>query len=213
MGDLGGLFEILFISSLLFLLPIQNLSYTVSLLNELFNFEHNANDDTADHNLHPKSQLQIHPESNLEAVHLDSKETARKDSKSSSRLKSIFQKSLLLEKFNRQSKLGSKEAEQKNMIVEKISEEITQFFKEQETRLELDFWDYFPCLSCKKGGKRDLINYSLDSIKKTLDVTYMVKKLQEIDKLKLILLDADQLKLFDYLPKPKMHLNQNLSDA
>jgi len=63
------------------------------------------------------------------------------------------------------------------MVLEKISEEITEFFKEQESRLELHFWDYFPCFSCKKGGKRELINYSLSKIKHSLDITYIVKKL------------------------------------
>lgn len=35
-----------------------------------------------------------------------------------------------------------------------------------------------------------------------LDVTYMVQKFLEIDKLKLILLDENQRALFECLPKP-----------
>jgi hypothetical protein len=37
---------------------------------------------------------------------------------------------------------------------------------------------------------------------KKIDILFIVKKLIEIDKLKALLLTPDQLKLFDYLPKP-----------
>lgn len=39
-------------------------------------------------------------------------------------------------------------------------------------------------------------------MEKSFDVLYIIKKLHEIDKLKMILLNKDQIRLFDYLPKP-----------
>lgn len=52
----------------------------------------------------------------------------------------------------------------------------------------------------------------MGKITHTLDITYIIKKLQEIDKLKLILLSSDQIKLFDYLPKPKLGLHMKASE-
>ena len=44
----------------------------------------------------------------------------------------------------------------------------------------------------------------MGKINNALDITYIIKKLQEIDKLKMILLSTDQIKLFDFLPKPNI---------
>lgn len=35
-----------------------------------------------------------------------------------------------------------------------------------------------------------------------MDMIYIINKLQEVEKLKQVLLNEDQLRLFDYLPKP-----------
>jgi hypothetical protein len=45
-----------------------------------------------------------------------------------------------------------------------------------------------------------------------LDISYIIKKLIEIEKLKLILLTPDQVKMFDYLPKPTIPQNLKLND-
>lgn len=44
-------------------------------------------------------------------------------------------------------------------------------------------------------------------MEKSFDILYVIKKLHEIDKLKMILLNKDQIKLFDYLPKPTISTN------
>ncbi|CAD8185037.1 unnamed protein product [Paramecium pentaurelia] len=182
LGDIGGFWEIIFLCSLLFIMPFNNLSYRVSLLNELFNFELDYDN-------------KIHPEH-----------------RGSSKVKEILNKSVQLEKFNRMSKVAEHDEQQKSKLLDQISNDITQFFQEQENKLDLQLFDYFGCCQCKKGGKRDLINFSMSKITHTLDITYIIKKLQEIDKLKLILLNSDQIKLFDYLPKPKLGLHMKASE-
>ena len=47
-------------------------------------------------------------------------------------------------------------------------------------------------------------------IKNKLNITYLLKKFVEIDKLKTLILDKDQLNLFDYLPKPVILWNWNI---
>ena len=48
-------------------------------------------------------------------------------------------------------------------------------------------------------------------IKRKTDIIYIIKKLIELDKLKLLLLNENQLKLFDYLPKPRIQSLLNKS--
>jgi hypothetical protein len=39
-----------------------------------------------------------------------------------------------------------------------------------------------------------------------MDIIYIIRKLIELDKLKELLLTPDQIKLFDYMPKPMIPL-------
>lgn len=43
------------------------------------------------------------------------------------------------------SKVAEHDVQQKSKLLDQISNDITQFFKEQESRLELKFFDYFGC--------------------------------------------------------------------
>ena len=51
------------------------------------------------------------------------------------------------------------------------------------------------------------MNFSINRMEKSFDILYIIKKLHEIDKLKMILLTKEQIKLFDYLPKPTISSN------
>ncbi|KAL4474779.1 hypothetical protein ABPG74_001475 [Tetrahymena malaccensis] len=50
--------------------------------------------------------------------------------------------------------------------------------------------------------RKQLLDKGINKINKSFDILYIFNKLHEIDKLKQILLNNDQLKLFDYMPKP-----------
>lgn len=50
--------------------------------------------------------------------------------------------------------------------------------------------------------KKPLLDYSIQKVLQNLDILFILNKLIEIDKLKYILFDEDQLKLFEFIPKP-----------
>ena len=52
-----------------------------------------------------------------------------------------------------------------------------------------------------------MMKYGLNLAKKESDICHFLKKLQEIEKLKILLLNEDQIKLFDLIPKPCLKLN------
>ena len=60
----------------------------------------------------------------------------------------------------------------------------------------------------KKSKKRQIIDYSVDKLYYHLDILNITKKLMEIDKIKMLLLDPDQLHLFEYLPKPVINVDE-----
>ncbi|EAR90122.2 transmembrane protein, putative (macronuclear) [Tetrahymena thermophila SB210] len=71
--------------------------------------------------------------------------------------------------------------------------------------ISYSFFDYFKSIFCFKktlnDQKSQLVQNGINQVKKQLDVIYLINKLQEIDKLKSVLLDKDQIKLFDSIPK------------
>ena len=93
---------------------------------------------------------------------------------------------------------------------------IRYFEKLKQKPLGMSFCEHFkgffskdPFLLTKKFQRKKAI----ESIFSRLDLKYILKKFLEIDKLKFLLLDNDQLKIFDNLPKPmiskraKMNIN------
>lgn len=56
--------------------------------------------------------------------------------------------------------------------------------------------------------KKELIERGNKAIDKRIDVGFLIQKLVEIEKLKVLLLNEDQLQLFEYLPKPMLTNNK-----
>ncbi|EAS06425.1 transmembrane protein, putative (macronuclear) [Tetrahymena thermophila SB210] len=63
-------------------------------------------------------------------------------------------------------------------------------------------WNTWKCWGCCRSTESKLINYASNKIFDHLDLLNIIKKLIEVDKLKQLLLNEDQIKLFEYLPKP-----------
>ncbi|EWS74767.1 small GTP-binding domain protein (macronuclear) [Tetrahymena thermophila SB210] len=76
--------------------------------------------------------------------------------------------------------------------------------------MKMSLWQYFLSYFCPFGKlkqKKKIIQYSMDKLYQNLDILQILKKLLEVEKLKRLLLDPDQIKLLDYLPKPTIHLD------
>ena len=58
------------------------------------------------------------------------------------------------------------------------------------------------------GKKKQLMSQGVEKIEKQLDITMIITKLLELEKLKHFLLNDHQVKLFDYIPKPVIKINQ-----
>lgn len=105
----------------------------------------------------------------------------------------------------------------------KIKDKIKNFFKrapkEMEMKLHgklnLTFWQYI-CLKisfmrCKKNSKQKLIEKAEKTFEQDLDVVNILTKLHDLEKLKILLLDEDQLVIFNFLSKPMITI-ENESD-
>ena len=82
--------------------------------------------------------------------------------------------------------------------------------KDKKNGLTFEYSDLIPV----KGGsnlskKMKALKTATNKIKKDLDIMNIMQKFQEIDKLKLLLLNRQQLMLFDLIAKPEIFLDEN----
>ncbi|EWS75123.1 SMC family, carboxy-terminal domain protein (macronuclear) [Tetrahymena thermophila SB210] len=98
--------------------------------------------------------------------------------------------------------------EKTNLLWVKFNNMLNQYQK-----VKLSFKLFLHLLTCKKYFKDNLFplfSKSLVHINEDLDISTILYKLQEIEKLKTILLDENQRNLFSFFPKPLIKLNEPL---
>ncbi|KAL4507261.1 hypothetical protein ABPG72_002054 [Tetrahymena utriculariae] len=85
------------------------------------------------------------------------------------------------------------------------NEQFKKLLCKEKNSMQLSIAEYikyffWPFGSVKK--KKQIIDYSIQKLYYHLDVIYIVKKLLEVDKLKQLIMDKDQIQLFEYISKP-----------
>ena len=69
---------------------------------------------------------------------------------------------------------------------------------------------FFPCQDNALKLKTKRFRKGITAFMEKLDISYILNKFYEIDKLKMLLLDQDQYHLFEYLPKPVILKNATI---
>ncbi|CAD8075518.1 unnamed protein product [Paramecium sonneborni] len=217
LGEAGGLWNVIFTLAMFLQLPFSNLSYRLQIVNSLFNFS-NEDDTTTDND-----RMQVVNDKFIEKVSIPQQIDKKiplcysevnlpigpvlKKQKSWSQLNQMNIKKRLYS-IQRKSQLIT-EADtdnQKAHITNEISASIKRFFRVVTKKLHLNFLEYitfqFPRGKNNNNIKQEQFDFAVNRILKSLDILYIINKLHEIDKLKYILLNKAQIKMFDYLPKP-----------
>lgn len=79
--------------------------------------------------------------------------------------------------------------------------------KESPSKMGLSIWEYLYWFTLRPKSlqtKKEIYDEGIKKINERLDIANLMKKLREIDKLRALLLDSDQLMLFNNLPKPEI---------
>ncbi|CAD8084647.1 unnamed protein product [Paramecium sonneborni] len=214
LSQMGGLWQVFFTVALLLQKPINMLSYYVRVLNSLFEFEQekkksatikvgeDQNADVPQQELLTRKQLQ----STRETLFIENKKKAFQ------RLQSIKIKKKQMEVIDSMAVDPQSKDEAKQQLTKAIEFSIKEYFHSISRKLKMKWTDYLYFISCfvnSKNYKSLQIEFSVKKIIKQMDIIYIMKKLQEIDKLKMILLTESQIKVFDYLQKPTIPLDPN----
>ena len=188
LANLGGFMRMLWLIIFVVINPFINILYQKSLINDIFNFNEK--------------------EFFFDEQPVSKRSRPSKVNEAMLKLKSFVHvfKSDNPNKTNTQKSVKSAQNKAKN------DSPMKEVFKVKETSLEISILEslmYYVCNYKNLRMKKELIKRGSRAINKRIDISYIIQKIVEIEKLKVLLLDADQLKLFEYLPKPLLTHNKN----
>ncbi|CAK74320.1 unnamed protein product (macronuclear) [Paramecium tetraurelia] len=208
----GGLVKVLMFVGKFFSKPITTLKFQVSFLNQFFNFGSTKDSKS----FYPLNSLAYSQKLlRMQTVRLDSikvnpntKELTKQPTKM---IKSILKKYSQQQKQNADSEQQGDEAiiEEQNQDVDEL---IAKYFQPQDIRLKLQhiqYVKYFFGFTGQLKKRIKQLRQNLQIVNQKTDIIYVFNKLQELEKLKQLLLDEDQLNLFEYIPKPNIDVSHN----
>ena len=88
-----------------------------------------------------------------------------------------------------------------------LSQKSIDFGNYESESLHISPWDYFCCLIGRSDATKEkmrVLHKGMKDIEERLDIINIMKKFREIDKLKTLLLEDEQLVLFNSIPKAEM---------
>ncbi|CAD8058135.1 unnamed protein product [Paramecium primaurelia] len=172
LGNVGGLWQLVALTISTLVSPVVATLMNLQMANRIFNFENNLNNNES-----PSVSRSIN---NLNE-HQNQNDFIKED----------------------KNKLGnSQKKSKKNLNQVENRLELKKYLKQKKKQLEIGIFDLFCMnLGIKKSFQQQ-IKYSIEKIFNKLDVVNILNKMQEIDKLKYVLLNKEQLELFNYIPKP-----------
>ncbi|EWS75762.1 hypothetical protein TTHERM_000109335 (macronuclear) [Tetrahymena thermophila SB210] len=118
-------------------------------------------------------------------------------------------KNLKIEENKESSKKSKKDIEQE-------AKKLYSFFSFSKNKISFQGWDYcanfFKFSKICKRRRYELLQKGVDKLYNQIDIFYLVQKLLEVEKLKRLLLNENQIKLFEFIPKPVLTLDEKKSD-
>ncbi|KAL4468732.1 hypothetical protein ABPG74_005235 [Tetrahymena malaccensis] len=89
-------------------------------------------------------------------------------------------------------------------------EELDKFFNQKKNNISYSTWDYFinffKISNICRTRRQKLLQKGVDKFYSHIDIFYLIQKLLEVEKLKYLLLNENQIKLFEFIPKPLLTL-------
>ncbi|CAD8045298.1 unnamed protein product [Paramecium primaurelia] len=195
-GNVGGLWQILFLAMSALLQPVTSTFMNLQMANKLFRFENESNQEG----------LQAQQSSDS----IDEIKENMKKSGSPTKVNVRGSQQFDLESrksYTSKRSLGGQKSMSKSVFVKSVDKvnnykQMIQLLKKRKQSLNLSMRDIIiMSFGCRKKEKQ-LINYATEKFMNKLDIANLISKVYEIDRLKLILLNEQQQKLFNYLPKP-----------
>ena len=227
LAEMGGFIQMIYLIFFIMTYPFVSKGYFEKLINTIYNFEIAEN-----MNFHKNSKKIVSSTSkyldnnNNEADKERQRNSIEKNRFSTSKINKLEPFTIITSIKKMEKKASNKDMKESLKKNERL---VKYMVKLQNTPpLKTSFWEYVKGTmqymmkkafnEDEKGFKFKQLQLGKSAISEKLDISSILKKFYEIDKLKMLLLDQDQYNLFEYLPKPvilknhKIDLSYNSSD-
>ncbi|KAL4512425.1 hypothetical protein ABPG72_005427 [Tetrahymena utriculariae] len=236
-AQVGGLLKILILLEFILSNPISKLCYFKAIIDEIYQFQSTDNKV----NLIPKDKQKFEL-SKKEIIDKQSQLAQIYDQQKKQIIKNKLKNKnfdLDLSKFSsqKQPQNSPQQTDQQNSysfnlmnfqqtkkpesesnncaIIDNIINKTKQYFQSTHNMLKYSFTQYLSYALTKSkifSSQNILFEQGIEKIQENVDILYIFNKLFEIDKIKQILFNSDQLKLFEYMPKPVISDKKRLGD-
>ncbi|KAL4432715.1 hypothetical protein ABPG74_011536 [Tetrahymena malaccensis] len=202
-SQLGGLFNGLLAIGFIICKPLSQLELNRKLLNSIFNISKEDQEEIE------KDQINT-PKAQQNAGNLQFKDQAERVSQSQVLSQSQKLKGSKSEVKNSTDLINQIKNQANTKKKEEINNDVNNFFKVQFSELQIKFRDYLQYylrfFKRFQSVKQKIITYGTDKLYSQIDIFYIINKMIELEKLKHLLLNEHQIKLFEYLPRPQLSL-------
>ncbi|EGR28713.1 hypothetical protein IMG5_170130 [Ichthyophthirius multifiliis] len=210
LSSVGGIAKSLVFIGYIFIFPINQLNLNINLIKQLFQFnlinisnKQNQDNQIINNSNNNKQQINnnFKESNNINIINLKNQEE---------QCMNIIHNNKIINNTQIQNLQSNKKRKKKENNLNNKKLQITN--QTNNKFMHYTFFDYF-CYYLwpfgKIGKKKKVLQYAIKKIQNQMDIIQIINKLQEIDKLKTLLLDKDQIKLFEYLPKQVISVDQN----
>ncbi|KAL4503470.1 hypothetical protein ABPG73_017213 [Tetrahymena malaccensis] len=223
-AQVGGLLKILVLLGLVLSNPISKLYYFKAIIDEIYQFQSTNNKVNLIEKDKQKFELQKKETLDKSQITQIQEEQKKENLKNKLKNKNIDQNKFSslkqpsnspqqteqqnLSSFNFINSQVAKKVECKSNggLIDSIISKTKQYFQSTHNILKYTFSQYVAYAITPKSkifsNQNILFDQGIEKIQENFDILYIFNKLFEIDKMKQILFNSDQLKLFEYMPKP-----------
>ncbi|KAL4479132.1 hypothetical protein ABPG72_008962 [Tetrahymena utriculariae] len=204
-SQLGGLFNGLLAIGFVICKPLSQLELNRKLLNSIFDISKEDQEELE------KDKINT-PTAQQKASNLQFKDSAERVSQSQTLKMSEKLKGSKSEVKNSTEMINQIKNQANTKKKEEINNDVNNFFKVQFSELQIKLRDYLSYylrfFKRFQSIKQKIITYGTNKLYSQIDIFYIINKMIELEKLKHLLLNEHQIKLFEYLPRPQLRLQE-----
>ncbi|EWS71483.1 ubiquitin-conjugating enzyme family protein (macronuclear) [Tetrahymena thermophila SB210] len=199
-SSIGGIYNVLFAIGCILVQPYSQIQLNRKLFNQTFkvsnSYQENQMNDSKSSNTSNKT------DNNIESKNKTLKNQADLSYKSNKYKTQKLQKANIFFQ-NCQEEAEMQNQEQKKSIINMLKSKFIGIKIKSSEYLAY----YFNCFKIFNNEKLEIINFGTKQILNYTDICFIVNKLIELEKLKALLLNEQQIYLFDFIPKPQIDIS------
>ncbi|KAL4441957.1 hypothetical protein ABPG74_003708 [Tetrahymena malaccensis] len=214
-SQVGGIFNVLFMIGCIIAQPYSQMQLNRKLFNstfqirkEIFGSTENKNQIGGGDNNSPSNKKEEQDSKRKSLEQLNQKKSLISQILCKKKSSNNVNKNQELQTKKSSCNEINKQKDQKEISNKQNDSSILDMIKTQLSDVQIKtreyFLFYFNCFKSYKSQTLEMIDYGSQQVLNYIDICFIINKIIELEKLKTVLLSEQQIKLFDFIPKPSI---------